>query len=345
MRLRTNSCAEEDNNEIMMYALRPIVTSIDVRPGVQNMYEMRNIHGDQQMPQLRCNMTETAATTTTTMTTTLPLPLPRDDTKMPDVTEQNTSPDYNTLATRQEEILKQLADLKAQIFKLCKFLKRSGQETIKSKILSEMYQNIAAGSSESQVPVEINLVLNINPWKPPYSIYALQKLWKDTNITVKSYTHSSIIGRVPINFTDSINPGINNVVNLTVIFKAVDDLQVITSLLRYPLIGEVNFLRYLSRLINSHNYETKDLASVCITDNILDLCCRVRYQTSRDKIDELMSILYRELEQTRWNGRDEPSIADIAAWSTIKQFSSNRRLPHFIQRWYEICEKSFMDNV
>lgn len=72
----------------------------------------------------------------------------------------------------------------------------------------------------SQVPVDVSLVLNINPWKPPYSIYALQKVWKDTDITVKSYTHSSIVGRVPIDFFSNTHSDANNVVNLTVIFKA-----------------------------------------------------------------------------------------------------------------------------
>ncbi|XP_032667410.1 uncharacterized protein LOC116842383 isoform X2 [Odontomachus brunneus] len=361
--LRTNNRADEDDNinEIIMYILRPIVTSTDAHPRVRCMYEMRNIQGN-KVSQLQCDdMTETTATTTTATTTTTTTTAatttaeliaittrvtpPCDGTKMPDVTEQNTSPDYNILATRQEEILKQLAELKAQIFKLCKFLKRSSQETIKSKMLSEIYQNVAAGDCVSEVPVEVNLVLNINPWKPPYSVYALQKIWKDTNILVKSYTHSSIVGRVPIDFSSSIHSDANNVVNLTVIFKAVDDLEVVTNLLRYPIIGETNFLRYMSRLINAHNYEKKDLVSVCVIDNVLDLCCRVRYQTSRDKTDELMAILYRELEQSRWNGKDEPNIADIAAWSTIKQFSSNKRLPHIIQRWYDICEKSFMDNA
>lgn len=128
-------------------------------------------------------------------------------------------------------------------------------------------------------------------------------------------------------------------------FFSVDDLEVVTNLFRYPLIGEVNFLRYLSRLIEAHNYERKDLVSVFTTDNILDLCCRVRHQTSRDKLDEVLSMLYQQLEQARWNGSNEPSIANIAAWSTIKQFSSSRRLPKFIQKWYEICEKAFIDDA
>ncbi|XP_011139694.1 probable aminoacyl tRNA synthase complex-interacting multifunctional protein 2 isoform X2 [Harpegnathos saltator] len=341
----------------MMYTLRPIVTSTVAHPCVGSMYEMRNIQGDDEVLRYRCNdETETAVTTTitaattttttmtTTTTTTTMLPPSYDSTKMPDVTEQSTSPDYNTLAIRQEEILKQLADLKAQIFTLCKFLKRSSQETMRKKILSEILCEKVMEDQESQEPIEVSLVLNINPWKPPYSIYALQKLWKDTNIIVKSYVHSTIVGRVPIDFSSNTHPGVNNVVNLNIIFKAVNDVEVVTNLLRYPLLGEVNFLRYLSRLIKTHNYE-KDFASACTIDNILDLCCRVRSQTIRDKTDEALSILYQELEHTRWNGRDEPSIADMAAWSTVKQFSSNRRLPQIIQRWYEICEKTFMDDA
>ncbi|XP_014482958.1 PREDICTED: probable aminoacyl tRNA synthase complex-interacting multifunctional protein 2 isoform X2 [Dinoponera quadriceps] len=323
----------------MMYVLRPIVTSTEAHPRVKNMYEMRNIQGVERH---RRDEKEETTESQTTMT-----PPPCDGTKMPDVTEQRTSPDYNTLATRQEEILRQLAELKAQISTLCKFLKRPGQEAMSSKILNAISGMRAARNCRSQVPVQVSLVLNVNPWKPPFSIYALQKLWKDTNITVKSYTHSTIIGRVPIDFPNSTHPDVNNVVNLTVIFKAVNDLEMVTSLLRYPVIGEVNFLRYLSRLLEAHNYERNDLAYVSATDNILDCCCRVRHQTSRDRIDEALLLLYQQLEQTRWrSGRNgEPDIADIAAWSTIKQFSSNRRLPRFIQEWYDICDETFMNNA
>lgn len=69
-----------------------------------------------------------------------------------------------------------------------------------------------------QKPVFVELVLSVNPSKPPYSILALQKLWKDTNFRVKSYIHSTISGQVPIVFPQTTK-GTANVIELTLIWK------------------------------------------------------------------------------------------------------------------------------
>jgi aminoacyl tRNA synthase complex-interacting multifunctional protein 2 len=69
-----------------------------------------------------------------------------------------------------------------------------------------------------QKPVVIKLVLNVNPKKPPYSILALQKLWKDTNIKVTSYIHSTTTAQAPITFPE-ITTSATNVVEITLIWK------------------------------------------------------------------------------------------------------------------------------
>jgi len=68
-----------------------------------------------------------------------------------------------------------------------------------------------------QKPVVIQLVLNVNPRKPPYSILALQKLWKDTNIKVISYIHSTMKEQIPIVFPKIIRS--TNIIELTLIWK------------------------------------------------------------------------------------------------------------------------------
>lgn len=69
-----------------------------------------------------------------------------------------------------------------------------------------------------QKPVFVQLLLNVNPSKPPYSILALQKLWKDTNFRVKSYIHSTVSGQIPIVFPQ-ITKSTANVIELTLIWK------------------------------------------------------------------------------------------------------------------------------
>lgn len=124
-------------------------------------------------------------------------------------------------------------------------------------------------------------------------------------------------------------------------FLSVEDLETVTHLHSYPIVGEVNLLRYLSRLIDAHSYENKeDVASA--TDGILDSCYRVRWQTSRGETDKALSALHDRLKQTHWTGKGEPSIADIAAWSTIKQYPSNAKVPRPLHEWYERCERFFL---
>lgn len=67
--------------------------------------------------------------------------------------------------------------------------------------------------------INVNLIINVNPKKPPYSILALQKVWNDISIKLQSYVHSSVIGNVPEISICDINPPKPNVINLFLIWK------------------------------------------------------------------------------------------------------------------------------
>lgn len=67
--------------------------------------------------------------------------------------------------------------------------------------------------------INVNLIVNVNPKKPPYSILALPKVWNDINIKLQSYVHSSVIGTVPEIYICDINPPKPNVINLFLIWK------------------------------------------------------------------------------------------------------------------------------
>lgn len=73
-----------------------------------------------------------------------------------------------------------------------------------------------------QKPVHAKIVIYVNPCKPPYSILALQRLWKDTRITVSSYLHSTATAPIPLIFRDTPISDIEsniNVLELTLIWK------------------------------------------------------------------------------------------------------------------------------
>lgn len=65
----------------------------------------------------------------------------------------------------------------------------------------------------------MNLIINVNPKRQPYFISALQKLWKDTDIKVQTYVHSSINKEVSVNYESTTSSSKNNIINLSVIWK------------------------------------------------------------------------------------------------------------------------------
>lgn len=62
-------------------------------------------------------------------------------------------------------------------------------------------------------------MLHVNPNKPPYSILALQQLWKDTSIRVSSYLHSTAPRPIPLIFPITTKSSKSNILELTVIWK------------------------------------------------------------------------------------------------------------------------------
>ncbi|XP_053987381.1 probable aminoacyl tRNA synthase complex-interacting multifunctional protein 2 isoform X2 [Hylaeus volcanicus] len=289
-----------------MYAMKPIVSLPRMSHRSKPMYEMRNIHEERS----RDDHTEAVNET------------------VPDITEQSPLPEYNALEARQEKILAQLAELRKQVSTLSSLLKQTNQAVTVDKC------------HKTQDPVSINLIVNVNPKRPPYFISALQKVWKDTDITVQTYVHSSIGGDVPTVHQETKGSPRNNLVNLSLIWKDVEDLEFVTGLYGYRITGETNLLRYISRLLSSHNYENSSLNVVNTIDLILDLCYSIHFQQSLKKKQEILSLIADKLDRN-WSSEGKPDIADIAVWCTIKQVFP-KQCPPVLKKWFEACEKHFV---
>ncbi|XP_011164543.2 aminoacyl tRNA synthase complex-interacting multifunctional protein 2 isoform X2 [Solenopsis invicta] len=290
-----------------MYPVRPVVDLPAKCPHSRAMYEMRSIYEDgRDDRRRRHDATEPAA-----------------EAKMPDnaVVTQVPLPQCEALEARQEKILSQLMELKKQVSTLCHFLKQSKQEAKKDLIAVPK-------------PVVIKLVLNVNPRKPPYSILALQKLWKDTNIKVTPYIHSNTTAQVPITFPE-ITTSATNIVEITLIWKEVSNMEIIMDA-DYPITGEANFLRYLSRAIESHNYESTCLQPQTL-DSALDDVNLLHYEQS---IEKGLHVLAKKFE--KWSCKGGFNIVDIAVWSLIKQYPKTNLSP-VLQKWYAQCESAFID--
>ncbi|XP_060813280.1 uncharacterized protein LOC132905708 isoform X1 [Bombus pascuorum] len=301
-------------NDMRMYTLKPIVSLPQMLHHRKTMYEMRNIHEEQSTDDH----------------------MEAENKIVPDITEQVISflksplPEYNALEARQEKILAQLAELKKQVSTLSGFLRQTKQTTVVDK---------SSTINKSQEPINVNLIINVNPKRQPYFISALQKLWKDTDIKVQTYVHSSINKEVSVNYESTTSSSKNNIVNLSLIWKNVNDLELISGLYSYCITGETNFLRYLSRLINSHNYENSDCTEkINTTDLILDLCHSLYFEESTKKKQEILSLIADKLI---WPDKKDFDIADVAVWCTIKQFFP-KKYPPKLNKWYEACEKHFV---
>ncbi|XP_012530729.1 probable aminoacyl tRNA synthase complex-interacting multifunctional protein 2 isoform X2 [Monomorium pharaonis] len=294
-----------------MYSMRPVVTLPAKCSPSTSMYEMRSIHEDRRDDRRRRHDAADPAAETA---------------NMPDnaVVTQTPLPEYGALEARQEKILSQLAELKKQVSTLCHFLKQSNKAEATKDFVKVLKPGI------------IRLVLNVNPKKPPYCILALQKLWKDTNIRVISYIHSNTkTDEAPLIFPE-VFISATNVIELSLIWKEVSDMEMIVDTLSYPIKGEVNFLRYLSRLLESHNYE-----STCLQPHTLDFALDyVNLLHHEQCIEKGLLVLADKFE--KWSCKGGFNIVDIAVWSLIKQFPKTR-LPPIFHEWYALCEKTFID--
>ncbi|KAG5323620.1 AIMP2 protein, partial [Pseudoatta argentina] len=308
-----------------MYPVQPTVVLPAKFPHSSSMYKMRNIHED-TIDTRPCRH-DTANTTAT-------------EAKMPDdavVSQvirllQAPLPEYGLLEARQEKILNQLAELKKQVSTLCHFLKQSNQMEVKQSNQTEVKNSV-----EVQKPVISHVVLNVNPRKPSYSILALQKLWKDIQFNVTSHTHSTMKDEIPIIFPKRILPSTKAAQFITLIWKDVPDMETVVNTYSCPIRGEVNFLRLMSRLIESHNYE-----STCSQPQTLDFALDfTNFLHSQKCIKDGLITLANEFE--KWSCKGGFNIVDIAVWSLIKQFHETD-LPPVLHEWYIRCESFFTDD-
>ncbi|KAK2580564.1 hypothetical protein KPH14_007690 [Odynerus spinipes] len=299
-----------------MYAMKPIIFLPEMTHHADKMYEMKNIHGEHG----RNDHTRTGIKI------------------VADVTEQNPLPEYALLEARQEKILGQLAELKKQVSTLCDFLKHTNHE--KAPVAHTKKQESYVVSDHKSEPITIDLIINANPNKPPYSIIALQKVWNDTSIKLQSYVHSSVIGNVPEIYICDTHPK-PNVVNLSLIWKEVEDLELVSGLYNYSLFGEINFLRYLSRILHMHSFESyADPVEATMFDTILDYCHCLQIEKSAKKQQSILQLITSKLGNKEWFGKNKPNIVDIAVWSIVKQ-TSIQNLPSNLKRCINTCENVF----
>lgn len=233
-----------------------------------------------------------------------------------DIFDQNNHkiPGMAELEAKQEEILKQLAELKKQILSIKSDLNVSAAGT--AKLTTNFSSSTCAQITNDNLP---DIVINVNPLNPPYSLQIIQRLLQDTiTLAFTTHLHSTVsslteearkLDSALVNFPPKSNAP---KLNIRLIWKTIgSNSELLVS--HIPILGEVNMLRYLARAIKSPlNYDSE---SDCIEiDSLLDICyllVRARTKTERSV---LLQTINRSLGKAQWLvGRTQASVADIAA--------------------------------
>ncbi|XP_034483713.1 probable aminoacyl tRNA synthase complex-interacting multifunctional protein 2 isoform X2 [Drosophila innubila] len=225
--------------------------------------------------------------------------------------------DTAAVMQRQEKVLKQLEELKAQLGKI--------RSSLGVRVCGKTVQHTTAyqNGGLKEVPLH-DVVVNGHPNFIPYALLALKNAWRDLyTIDVKTFTHSTMadigpaarefeanLAKVPVN---AALPKIN----VTLIWKNCEHTEMISSPTMYvPIYGEVNIIRYLGRVgPTEYRYENSPLCNEI--DAVLDICYQLlRCSTHKSQV-AMVRLLDKRLQQQQFFGGDQMSVADIGVYSSL----------------------------
>nr|XP_016924487.1 probable aminoacyl tRNA synthase complex-interacting multifunctional protein 2 isoform X1 [Drosophila suzukii] len=229
--------------------------------------------------------------------------------------QQLLKDDTASVAARQEKVLKQLEDLKAQL----------GQIRAGLGVCGKTFQHTTAFQNGGLKEVALqDVVINGHPNFIPYALLALKNAWRDLyTIDVKTFTHSTMadIGPAAREFEANlakvpVNPALPKI-NVTLIWKNCEHTEMISSPTMYvPIYGEVNIIRYLGRVGPAeYRYEGSPLCNEI--DLVLDICYQLlRCNTHKTQV-AMVRLLDKRLQQQQYFGGSQMSVADIGVYSSL----------------------------
>ncbi|KAH8378821.1 hypothetical protein KR009_001664 [Drosophila setifemur] len=241
--------------------------------------------------------------------------------------------DTAMVAARQEKVLKQLKELKAQL----------GQIRAGLGVCGKTYQHTTAfqNGGLKEVPLQ-DVVINGHPNFIPYALLALKNAWRDLyTIDVKTFTHSTVadIGPAAREFEANlakvpVSPALPNI-NVTLIWKNCEHTEMISSPTMYvPIYGEVNLIRYLGRVgPAAYRYEGSPLCNEI--DLVLDICYQLlRCNTHKTQV-AMVRLLDKRLQEQKYFGGSQMSVADIGVYSSLIRMPAvtDKDLPPALLAW------------
>lgn len=255
----------------------------------------------------------------------------------------NTQDLVAELEQRQQQLLERLNHLRKLV------------ENIKTSQPSKQLDSAGMVSAVTAVPAGapkvagaksgslVDIVVSASPDNPPWSLWPLHRLLsQQKRVLLSCHTHSSL-NELPSNLASlatgpengvSARPRTSYDLALTLVWKQVDqDCEVMVSpLLQAAIVGEVNLIRYLGRLL-SPSYESADAASVTEVDRWLSLAHHGLIHGKNKEQQAVLKALNAQLGKTPYVLGPAPGLADIALWSALLQTNLSSGAPGNVNKW------------
>lgn len=256
------------------------------------------------------------------------------------------------LVARQRKLIHQLQEFQKDLAVIKEELNAKGQQVQgKTQVTSAKgaalvkTKNVALTTIDTSQLKEI--VVHTSPNQVPYSLLGLQKLWSDRlNLVINSFTHSTVkkMTEEAFTFVKTTKTFVPEpdlpTLKISVIFKDIGTLQFISSPTAYfALQGEINLLRYLSRIGPAEfNYELNDANEA---DIVLDASYSLLFARSAKEKMDIVRLLNTKLGKQQYYGGESLNIIDLAVSSAIRQSKLTKEIVPALKAWLGRTEKIF----
>lgn len=258
-----------------------------------------------------------------------------------EILSETNRPDLAILEERQERILRQLDELKAQL----QLIRNQSSTANKTPEIPRVKTGakIDVGQLTALPSIE-DIVICAKPEHPPWSILILYKLYKDQiQFGAQCHVHSSIkavSARLRNFFMEKTTlPRSQQRLTLTLIWKDVgssDPEMMVNPVTQVAIKGEVNIARYLAHLVGLIHTKS-DAVYLTDVDTLLDLAHSFIIHGSNKERQAAMRQLNSRLGKSAWLVGSSISIADIAVWSALHQVHAMESAPANVKKWLKNC--------
>lgn len=130
-----------------------------------------------------------------------------------------------------------------------------------------------------------------------------------------------------------------------------DPVLIVNPLAQCPIIGEINILRYLFRLLrNNIYYNELDAIQATKIDSLLENIHLLMFHGNPKQQYSLLQQLHEDLANQHFVVGDQWTIADVLLWSSLTLLKRAESAPANVQKWFKKCNnteffKNAMKNV